>query len=134
MTIQLSLACRSARLEAIESSAGTSPVLRIFTGAQPADCASANSGTILAAFTLGVDWSAVATNGTKAFSSLPLTTTALTSGGAAHYRLHNAASTNAAVMQGSVGLGSGDLQLDNTTIAQGQTINITAWTLTDGNA
>jgi hypothetical protein len=33
-----------------------------------------------------------------------------------------------------VGQGTGDLQLDNVTIVAGQTVSITAFTLTDGNA
>jgi hypothetical protein len=37
-------------------------------------------------------------------------------------------------MQGSVGQGTGDLSLDNTTISNGQTITINTFTLTDGNA
>jgi hypothetical protein len=140
MTIQLSVTARNARLDAIETIAGTSAVLRIFTGAQPADCNTASSGTCLAAIVLASDWSAAAANGTKAFSNLPLTTTALTSGAAGYYRLQVNGASNAtgssstAIMQGSIGQGSGDLQLDNTSIQASQTINITAWTITDGNA
>jgi hypothetical protein len=134
MTIQLSIAARNARLDAIETAAGTGAILRVYTGAQPADCATTNAGTLLASITLGSDWSAAAANGTKAFSSLPLTTTATTSGTAGYYRLHHSTNTTASMMQGSIGQGSGDLQLDNTSIQTGQTINITAWTITDGNA
>jgi hypothetical protein len=36
--------------------------------------------------------------------------------------------------QGSCGIGTGDLQLDNTNIAVGQTVTVTAFTLTDANA
>ena len=38
------------------------------------------------------------------------------------------------IMQGSIGMGSGDLSLDNTSIANGQTITINTFSLTDANA
>lgn len=134
MAIQMSAAVRNARLDAIETAGGTAAILRIYTGAQPADCATANSGTLLAQITMASDWALPASGGTKGFSNLPLTTTATTSGTAAHYRLYHSTNTTSAIMQGSVGQGSGDLQLDNTSIQTGQTINVTAWTITDGNA
>ena len=39
-------------------------------------------------------------------------------------------------MQGTVTLtgGGGDMTLDNTSIASGQAVNVTSFTLTDGNA
>jgi hypothetical protein len=37
-------------------------------------------------------------------------------------------------MQGTVGQGSGDLSLDNTVVADGQTITVTAFTITDANS
>jgi hypothetical protein len=39
-------------------------------------------------------------------------------------------------MQGTVTAtgGGGDLTLDNTSINSGQTVNITSWSITDGNA
>ena len=36
-------------------------------------------------------------------------------------------------MQGSVGLGSGDLSLDNNVIASGQTVTISTFTINDNN-
>ena len=48
MAVQLSIAVRNARLDTIESTIGTSAILRIRTGAAPADCATADSGTVLA--------------------------------------------------------------------------------------
>ncbi len=52
MAIQLSVAVRNARLDQIEATIGTGAIIRIRTGAQPADCATADSGTILSAMTL----------------------------------------------------------------------------------
>jgi hypothetical protein len=53
---------------------------------------------------------------------------AVATGTAAHYRLTNAADTERE--EGTVGLGSGDLSLDNTSIAIGQTVTINTFTRT----
>ena len=39
MAVQLSTTVRNARLDVIESTISTAAVLRIYTGAQPANCA-----------------------------------------------------------------------------------------------
>lgn len=44
MAIQLSVAARNSRLDAIETATGTSAKLLIFTGAVPANCAAADPG------------------------------------------------------------------------------------------
>lgn len=56
MPIQLSVSARNARLAAIETAAGTSAILRIRTGAQPANCAAARTGTVLATINLPADY------------------------------------------------------------------------------
>lgn len=134
MTVQLGVLTRNARLDAIEAQLGASPVMTIRTGAPPANCAAANSGTVLATINLPSDWMAAASGGTKAIANGPWQdTSADASGTAAHFRIHNTAGT-VCEMQGTVGQGTGDLQLDNATLVAGQTVRITAFTLTDGNA
>jgi hypothetical protein len=132
MAIQLAVATRNARLDAIETEIGTDPILRIRTGAAPADVATADSGTVLAEMTLPSDWLAAASGGSKAKSGTWQDTSANASGTAAHFRIYTSGGT--AKIQGSVGQGSGDLSLDNTSITSGQTVTITGFTLTDGNA
>lgn len=133
MTVQLSIAARNARLDAIETAVGTSAILKIRTGAQPADCATADSGTVLATFSLPSDWAAAAASGSKAKSGTWQDTSADNTGTAAHFRLYASDGTTCH-MQGSVGQGSGDLSLDNTAIVAGQTVTINTFTVTDGNA
>lgn len=133
MAVQLGVLTRDARLNAIETVLGTSPVLRIFTGVQPANCAAANSGTILATLPLPSDWMSVASGGVKSLLGSWTQASANAGGLARHFRIHNTALT-VCEMQGSVGQGTGDLQLDNENIVAGQTVTITAFTLTDGNA
>lgn len=133
MAIQMSVAVRNARLNAIETTIGTSAVLKVRTGAQPASCAASDAGTVLATYSLNSDWAAAASSGSKALNDLPLSATASASGTAGHWRVYASDGTTCG-MQGSVGAGSGDLNLDTTTITNGQTVNITGWTITDGNA
>lgn len=133
MAIQLATSTRNARLDAIETDAGTSAILKIRTGAQPADCAAADSGTVLATFNLPSDWMAAASSGSKAKSGTWQDTSADATGTAAHFRLYKSDGATT-IMQGSVGQGSGDLSLDNTSIVAGQQVTVNTFTLTDGNA
>lgn len=133
MTIQRSVAVRSAQLDTYETTVGTSPLLRIFTGAQPANCAAASSGTLLVEMTLPSDWMNAASGGTKAKSAGAWSGTGVGIGTAGHYRIFNSAGSTCHE-QGSCGIGTGDLQLDNTSIAIGQTVTVSAYTLTAGNA
>ena len=152
MAIQYSTALRNNLLEAIELScngqtlaAGTGaggsvtgtaaqPKLRILTGAQPANCATAQTGTQLLEMTLPADWMAAASGGTKSLSGTWQTTGAA-AGTAGYYRLVDNAGTTCHE-QGSVTAtgGGGDITLDNTSIASGQTVTITSKTLTGPGA
>lgn len=133
MALQLSVAARNARLDSIETVISTSAKLLIYSGSMPANCAASATGTLLAQYNLASDWAGNAASGQKALSSLPLTTTGVGTATAGYFRLCATDGTTCH-LQGTVGMGSGDLSLDNTSIASGQTVNITAFTLTDGNA
>jgi hypothetical protein len=134
MPIQLSVAVRNARLDVIETTIGTSPKLQIRTGAQPANCAAAASGSLLAEITCPSDWLAAASNGSKALSG-SWTVSASGTGTAAHYRIYDSTGTTCHE-QGSVTVtgGGGDIELDNVSINSGQTVTITGKTQTDANA
>lgn len=135
MAVQLSIAVRNARLDAIETSIGASAVLKIRTGAQPATCATADSGTVLATLNLPSDWMAAASSGSKAKSGTWEDLSADNTGTAAHFRVYASDGTTCGI-QGSITAtgGGGDMTLDNTSIASGQTVTITSFTLTDANA
>jgi hypothetical protein len=131
MTIQLSVAVRNAMLDAIETAAGTAAIVKLRTGAQPANCAAADSGTVCASITLASDWMANASAGSKAFSSTPLTdASADNTGTLAHYRVYDSAGTTCH-MQGTITAtgGGGDMTVDNTSVTAGQQVNITSWTI-----
>jgi len=134
MAIQLSVSARNARLDQIETTVSTAPLLRIFTGAQPANCAAADSGTKLVEMTLPSDWMNAASSGSKTLLG-SWTSTGITNGTAAHFRIKDSAGTNCHI-QGSVTLtgSGGDMTLDNTNIATNQVVTVNTFTLTDGNA
>lgn len=134
MTVQLSTAVRNARLDAIETTISTSAILKIRTGAQPATCATADSGTVLATLNLPSDYLAAASSGSKAKSGTWEDTSADASGTAAHWRLYASDGTTCHA-QGSVTAtgGGGDLTVDSTTFTATQSFTITAWSFTDGN-
>jgi len=135
MAVQFSVGVRNARLDAIETTIGTSAVLKIRTGAPPANVAAADSGTVLATLTLPSDWMAAASSGSKAKSGTWEDASADATGTAAHFRLYASDGTTAH-MQGTVTAtgGGGDMTVDNTSFASGQSFTVTAFTLTDGNA
>jgi len=90
MTTQLSVAARNAVLDAIETTIGTTPVLKIRTGDKPASCAAADAGTVLATFNLPSDWMAGASAGAKSKSGTWQDTSADGNGYAGHYRIYAA--------------------------------------------
>lgn len=135
MAVQLSVAVRNARLDAIETTIGVSAILKIRTGAQPANCAAADTGTVLATLNLPSDYLAAASGGAKAKAGTWEDTSADAAGTAAHWRLYETTGVTCHA-QGTVTAtgGGGDLTVDNVVFAAAQSFTITAWSFTDGNA
>ena len=129
---QFSVPVRNAMLDAIETTIGAAPKLRILTGAKPANCAAAQTGTLLAEMTLPADFMANASAGVKGLSgSWSVAVTA--AGTAGHYRVVD--STGATCHeQGTIGTTGQDLNGTSTALTTGQVLVITAKTLTAGNA
>jgi hypothetical protein len=132
MTVQLSVALRNARLDTIETVIGASPVLEIRTGAQPANCAAADSGTLLASITLPSNWASDAASGVKSLLGTWTDSAADATGTAAHFRLKSSGGT--VHMQGSVGTSAADLIVPQTSFVATQPFTVSAWNLTDANA
>lgn len=135
MTLQLGTIIRNARLDAIETAvnAGGAPILlRIFTGAAPANCAAANSGTALATITLPTDWMNNASGATKTKLGTWQDTAADNSGTAGHFRIVD--SFSACHFQGTVGVSGADMIVDSVTFLVGQVFTILSFTITAGNA
>jgi len=135
MTLQYSTTVRNAQLDAIETAIGASAVLKIRTGAAPANCAAADSGTVLATLNLPADWMAAAGSGAKSKTGTWEDTSADNTGTAAHFRLYASDGTTCHA-QGTVTItgGGGDMTVDNTSFAAAQAFSITSFTINAGNA
>jgi len=135
MTIQFSIPVRNARLDAIATVIGTSAKLIIYTGTQPASCSDAPTGTVLATLSLPSSWMLAASSGSKGKTGTWSDTSADASGTAGYFRIYDNLLT-ACGLQGSITAtgGGGDMTIDNVDIVSGQTVTISSFTLTDGNA
>lgn len=132
--MQLHPTLRNNMVAQYETTIGASPILELRTGAEPADCEAADTGTELVQITLPADWLSAPTDGavTKAGTWSGV---GVAAGNAGHYRLKNAAGT-VCYEQGSVTAtgGGGDMTVDNVNVAVDQAVTITGWTLTMGGA
>jgi hypothetical protein len=135
MAIQFSVAVRNAILDAIETTIGAGAILKIRTGAAPANPAAVDSGTVLSTLTLPSDWLAAASGGVKSKSGTWEDLSADAAGTAAHFRIY-ASNGSTCHYQGTVTAisGGGDMTLDNVAIALTQQITVTAFSITAPNA
>ena len=137
MALQLAVSTRNARLAAVETDLGASPILEIRSGAQPANCAAADAGTLLCSITLPADFMADPSNGTVAKNGTWAGTGHANAGAgtnAGHFRMKT--SGGVCKVQGSVTAtsGGGDMEIQNISVAQNQAVTVTACNLTDANA
>lgn len=135
MALQLSTTVRNARLDQIETTISTSAVMKIWSGSMPANCAAADTGTLLSQISLPSDWMNNASAGSKTKLGTWQQASATGTGTAGYFRVYDSGITTCHI-QGTVTAsgGGGDMTLDNTSIASGQTVTINTFTLTDGNA
>lgn len=135
MAIQLGVTERNARADTLETTIGASPILEIRTGAPPADCAAADSGTVLSSLTLPVDWLGAASGGVKTLLGTWQDTSVDAAGTAGHYRIYTAGRTRCC-MQGTVTLtgGGGDMTMNSITFASGQFFTVTVGNWTESGA
>lgn len=135
MAIQYSTTVRNNQLDQVEATVGTSALFRIYSGSAPANCATAASGTLLAEATLPSDWMAAASSGSKAKSGTWQDSSANATGTAGYFRIYDSTGTTCHV-QGTVTAtgGGGDVTLDNTSIASGQSVTINTFSLSAANA
>jgi hypothetical protein len=134
MPVQLSGSVRSARAAAIESGIGASAKLKIFSGAQPANCAAADPSGLLCTIDLPSDYLAAGAAGVVSKNGT-WSGTGSGAGNAASWRIYATDGTTCH-MQGSAGApaSGADMILDNVNIASGQTVTVNSFAWTDGNA
>ena len=128
MTYQYGVLLRNAKLNAITTELGASATLKVFSGAEAANCAAADPSGLLCTITLPASPFGTASAGAIALSGT-WSAAASASGTAASWRVYD--STSACQIQGN----ATDLTFSpSTTITSGQTLTITAFNITAGNA
>jgi hypothetical protein len=133
LNLQLSVGARNRLLDSLETELGTSAKLQIWTGTQPADCATTDSGTKLVEMSLPSDFWNAASSGSKTLLGT-WSGTGITNGTAGYFRLKPSTPTGTnAVMQGTVGTSGTDVTLDNTSIGTGQTVTMNSFTVNAPN-
>ena len=142
MAVNKSVAVRNAALDAEEVAIGASPLVRFFTGAKPASCAAASTGTLLVEMALPADWMAAAAAGAKSMLGTWQDLVANASGNGGYWRIFDTAGTTCHY-QGTLTItgGGGDITLNAPdggsgapAIVAGQAVSISAFTITAGNA
>jgi hypothetical protein len=134
MTIQLGTTLRNNRAAQLEATLGPSAKVQIRTGAQPANCAAADSGTLLAEITLPADYLTAPSGGVVSQIGT-WEVAAVAAGTAGHFRGKDSAGSVCSI-QGSVTAtgGGGDMTIDNVSIAVSQLVRVTSFTSTEGGA
>ncbi len=136
MAFQTSVAVGNAQLDAFETQIGTTAVLKIFSGAEPANCAAADPAGTLVSITLPADWMAAAASRSKAKQGT-WSAAATATGTAQSFRLYASDGTTCGA-QGSVTFtgSGGDMTVDavGAAITSGNTVTVTSFTLTGSNA
>lgn len=128
---------RNNMLDEITTRAGASGKLRIYSGTQPTNADTAvGTQTLLAELTCNATFAPAASGGVLTLNAITSDSSANATGTATWFRITDSAGTTT-VLDGdvsTVAAGTGDLQLDSTSITAGQTVNVTSFTITEGNA
>jgi hypothetical protein len=127
MTFQYGTTLRNNQVSQIQSSVGASGTLKIFSGAEPANCAAADPTGLLATITLPATF--LTSSGGVTTIAGSWTVAASGTGTAQSFRMYDGSSV--CHVQGNT---TTDLVLNNTSITTGQTVTVTSFTVTAGNA
>lgn len=121
-------------LDAITARAGGSALLRIYSGSQPSTGGAET--TLLAQLTCNATFAPAASSGVLTLNAISPATSAAATGTATWFRIY-ASNGTTHVLDGSVSTvaaGTGDLQLDSTSIVLGGTVAISSASITAPNA
>ena len=134
MALGINVTTRNDMLDRITARAGASALLRIYDGSRPATGGAATN--LLAQLTCNATFAPAASSGVLTLNSIASATSAAATGTATWFRIVQSNGTTH-VLDGSVSTqaaGTGDLQLDSTSIVLGGTVAISSATITAGNA
>lgn len=122
---------RDAQQQGLITYAGSGSIIRIYEGTQPSNANTAISGqTLLVSLVISGSFG-TDSNGTITLSSVT-NGTAVATGTGQFFRIVKSDGTTV-VMDGSVGTSSADMILNNTSIANGQTVSISSGTIIRAN-
>ena len=128
--MQYSITHRTNAMSQLNTDIGANAVIKVWTGAMPANCGTADSGTLLVTFAGNAGGFGTASNGVLTASAVA-SANAGNTGTAGYFRIYPSAATSTnAVVQGTCGLSAADMILTNTSITSGQTCNFTSLTVT----
>lgn len=129
--LKYSTALKNARLDAITTLVGTSGLLRIYDGTQPASPNTAITTQVkLAELPCSSAFAAAAASGVLTANAVT-SANAVASGTASWFRLTTSGGT--AVIDGTVGTSGTDAIINNTSITSGQSVSCTSLTITSAN-
>lgn len=141
-TLHLSTEVRTDMAAAIAARVGNVFVMELRTGAVPANCAAASSGSLLARQVLPVDspsdgWAdalagVLSKNGTWTLTGA----NGIATSDIGHFRIFEQSSPDKCHIQGDVTAtgGGGAMTVDNVSLAAGQVVTVTGFSLTMPNA
>jgi len=132
MSITYSTAIANAKLDVVESTIGTSAILKFRTGSPPSAVAGASTGTVLATLTLPSDWMNAASSRTKTKTGTWTDASADATGTAGHFEITASDGTTVG-MRGTVGTSSADMIVNTVSFVSGDAVTVTTFTLNAGN-
>lgn len=127
MAFQYGATLRNNQVAQIQATIGAAGLLKIFSGAEPANCAAADPAGLLA--TIALPAAFLTSSGGVTTIAGSWSAAASASGTAQSFRMYDGGGV--CQVQGNV---TTDLVLNNTNITSGQTVSVTAFTVTAGNA
>ena len=127
MTYQYGVTLRNNQVATIQTTVGASGTLKVFSGAEPANCAAADPTGLLATITLPASF--LTSSGGVTSIAGTWSVAASATGTAASFRMYDGSSV--CHVQGNV---TTDLVLNNTSITTGQAVSVTQFSVTAGNS
>lgn len=130
MSIQYSTSHRNANMDDITTKAGATAFLLIYTGAQPATCATAATGTLLATLAMTNPIAPASSGGVLTMSAITSANTG-NAGTAGYWRICTSSAGTTVVAQGAVAVSGSDLNFAGGIIwTLAETIGVTSFTIT----
>jgi len=130
MAIKYSTTHRTNSMTQLATDIGASCKIKIWTGSIPADCATADTGTLLVTFVGNAGGFGSAVGGVLTAAAVA-SVTASGTGTAGYFRIYPSADTSTnAVVQGTVGTSGTDMIVTNTSINATQACNFTSLLVT----